>query len=311
MCNRVIASHNGGKRADRLDAAAKGERLIGFEGNDVLRSGKGHDVLDGSQGSDTADFSRATGGVRVTLTSSDMQKIGGGLGQDRLLWIENLGGSAYKDRLEGDAGANRLDGGGGADTLIGGGGNDSYVVDRAQDRVVEAVGGGTDTVLARATWKLRAGVEVEVLRAADRGETRKLDLTGNGFGQRIEGNDGANRIEGGGGKDTVKGYDGADTFVLSSAPGPGNRLTVLDFDAAEDRFLLAHDAFGLPRGPLAASAFTANRAGLARDADDRIIHDTDSGRILFDTDGKGGAQAIVIAQIGASPTLGAADFLVG
>jgi Ca2+-binding RTX toxin-like protein len=44
-----------------------------------------------------------------------------------------------------------LDGGGGNDTLAGGSGNDSYVVNDSHTQIVEAAGGGIDSVQSSVT----------------------------------------------------------------------------------------------------------------------------------------------------------------
>lgn len=57
-------------------------------------------------------------------------------------------GNALNNVLTGNSGANRLDGGMGADTMSGGAGNDTYVIDNADDVIVEAASAGADTVEA-------------------------------------------------------------------------------------------------------------------------------------------------------------------
>ena len=61
--------------------------------------------------------------------------------------------------LTSGAGNDVLDGGGGADRMVGGTGDDSYKVDNVGDQVIEALGGGRDTVTATIGYQLRANVD--------------------------------------------------------------------------------------------------------------------------------------------------------
>ena len=61
-------------------------------------------------------------------------------------------------------------------------------------------------------------------------------------------------------------------------------------------------------GPLAAAAFRAGTAAL--DADDRIVYDSTTGNIFYDSDGTGAAAQILFATVTAGTTVTAADFTV-
>jgi hypothetical protein len=126
-----------------------------------------------------------------------------------------LRGAAGNDTLTGLGGDDTLDGRAGADTMDGGAGNDTYIVDNSADIVIEAVGGGTDTVNTSVSYSLDYASddpEVEVLNSTGNG----LTLTGNDFAQTINGDAGANIINGNGGIDTLVGNGGADTFDSGS-----------------------------------------------------------------------------------------------
>ncbi|RWG40496.1 calcium-binding protein, partial [Mesorhizobium sp.] len=118
---------------------------------------------------------------------------------------------------QGNAGANVINGLAGADTMVGYGGNDTYYVDNAGDRVVEAVGGGTDRVFAGVSHALAAGSQVEVLATTSQSGTTAINLNGNAFAQTIQGNAGANVINGLGGADTMIGYGGNDAYYVDNA----------------------------------------------------------------------------------------------
>ena len=75
--------------------------------------------------------------------------------------------------------------------------------------MIEAVGGGSDTVFTNVSYALAAGQEIEFLKA--NGGTN-LTLTGNEFANTITGWSGNDTISGGDGNDVISGLTGADTM---------------------------------------------------------------------------------------------------
>jgi len=135
----------------------------------------------------------------------------------------SLVGTAGNDALQGGSGADTLDGGAGADTLVGGAGNDLYIVDNTRDVVVEASGGGADTISASFSFTLGAELEGLRLTAAGRGTGNVLANTmlGSVFADTLQGLVGADTLEGDAGDDLLQGGsendrllggDGADTL---------------------------------------------------------------------------------------------------
>lgn len=122
-----------------------------------------------------------------------------------------LNGLAGNDILDGGAGNDTLDGGLGADVMLGGLGNDIYIVDNVGDQVIEAAGGGTDTVR---TTLLSYGLGENV-------EHLTFIGTGNFTGY---GNELANTITGGAGNDVLDGGTGIDRLV----GGAGNDSYYVD-----------------------------------------------------------------------------------
>jgi Ca2+-binding RTX toxin-like protein len=104
---------------------------------------------------------------------------------------DTLGGTSAGDIIMGNGGADNITGGGGADVLSGGSGNDVYYVDNAGDQVIEAAGGGSDTVYASVDYTLGAGQEVEFLRTY--GSTG-LTLTGNELNNYLIGGSGSDTL---------------------------------------------------------------------------------------------------------------------
>jgi serralysin len=136
--------------------------------------------------------------------------------------VNSLEGLAGNDQLWGLDGNDILDGGAGDDVAVGGAGNDVFAVDSLNDAVLEAIGEGSDRVLASVSYRLGGSAEVELLSAANQAGTAALDLSGNGFAQTILGNDGVNSLEGLAGNDQLWGLSGDD--VLDG--GTGNDVTI-------------------------------------------------------------------------------------
>jgi Ca2+-binding RTX toxin-like protein len=239
----------GGAGDDRIDGQGGIDALIGGAGNDIYNVGDAADsvvefVGDGFdtvfastnyalQTGSEVEVLRAVGNGSISLTGNEFgNTIQGNAGADVLSGLggdDALFGGGGIDVLIGGAGNDRLDGGTGADAMTGGTGNDTYIVDNATDAVIEADGGGLDTVFATVSYALQAGSSVENLRAyAGSGD---LALTGNELANTVIGGAGADTLNGGGGDDTLTGGLGADTFVFDF--GGGND-TVTDFTGGQD-----------------------------------------------------------------------------
>lgn len=124
-----------------------------------------------------------------------------------------LTGTAENDLLSGLAGNDTLDGGAGADTMDGGVGNDTFVVDSFGDLIVEAAGGGIDTLRTAlldplSTFSLAPYANVENLAYTG---TVAAQLKGNGLANLISANSAADTA------DTLYGAAGNDTCVPSPA----------------------------------------------------------------------------------------------
>jgi Ca2+-binding RTX toxin-like protein len=108
----------------------------------------------------------------------------------------------------GSSGSDTLFGLGDAFTLSGGDGDDTYVIDSADDDVVETPTGGIERVYTRFSGTILApNVENLVL------ETGVIAATGNAGGNEIAGNASGNVVDGAGGNDTVTGLGGDDTLL--------------------------------------------------------------------------------------------------
>ncbi|MEQ1952104.1 calcium-binding protein [Mesorhizobium sp. CN2-181] len=312
-----------------LTGNALQQEIIGNAGRNTLKDGGGAgDTLKGLGGNDTYLVYSAstlvvegsTGGADRVLAAVDYS-LGAGQYIEALATTKasgtsaiDLTGNALHQNITGNAGANILsDGGvGKADTMIGLGGNDTYRVYNAGDVIQEMASQGTaDRVMAAVDYKLGAGVHVELLTTNGSSGKSGIDLTGNEFAQDITGNAGDNRLEGREGNDTLRGLGGKDTFVFNTKLGAANVDTILDFNVADDRFLLSDAIFTkLNTGVMLSGYFRANTTGLAQDSNDHIIYETDTGKLFYDADGLGGSAGVQFAKLAVGLALTYADFTI-
>ncbi|WP_232630427.1 calcium-binding protein [Methylobacterium sp. Leaf118] len=304
----------GGGGADRLDGGAGADHLDGGAGNDVyLVDNVGDQVTE------------AIGGGRDTIATAVSYTLAAGQGVEelRVAWIAGdravsltgnefaqiLKGNGGVNVLDGGAGADRLDGGAGADLLTGGIGSDTYIVDNAGDQIIEAKGGGWDSVAVSVSYTLAAGQEIEELRVLSSAGDGAITLIGNALNQTLIGHNGTNVLNGGWGNDVLTGRGGADTFVFANWPGTGNIDHITDF-ASEDTIQLSKSIFTtLATGELDATAFK-NISISSVDANDRILYKQTTGELFYDADGSGSSLKVKIAVLDNKTALTEADFFV-
>lgn len=322
----VIENATGGKGADKITgnaaanvlndggAGTKADTMAGLNGNDTYLVYNASDAIVEIAGAVAGAADRVMAAVDFVLKAGVYVELLTTIAGTATTGI-NLTGNALKQEITGDYGDNALSSGGvggSGDVLRGLLGDDTYRIYNATDTIVEsATQGGADRVLTSVSYALGAGVGIEFLQTSSGSGTGVINLTGNEFGQDIIGNAGANRLEGKGGADTLSGLSGADTFVFATKLGGGNIDTILDFNPVADRFLLSDNIFtALTPGVIAAAQFQANTTGLAQDASDRVIYDTNNGGLFYDADGNGAIAALQFAIVGLGLAITNADFAV-
>ena len=213
----------GSSFADVLIGDGAGNEINGGGGNDFINGRGGSDDLDGQLGPrDFVSFTGAPAKIRASLQAGTAS----GWGSDSISDFEEIGGSAFGDRLTGDANANELNGAGGNDTLRGLGGADHIGADAGRDRVFP--GPGTDVVsgdsgkdtLDLSTASRSVAINLLRRRASGDGVNQVFDFenaVGFRFADSLVGNGGTNQLLGGRGDDIVGGQGGADRLV----GGPG------------------------------------------------------------------------------------------
>ena len=297
--------------------------ITGIAGNDTLLGSMGNDTLNGGAGNDT---------------------LKGGAGNDVMT------GGTGNDTLNGDAGNDTLIGGGGNDVMTGGTGNDLYSVDSLGDVVIETstILTEIDTVNSAIAYTLGANVEnlnlVGTTNINGTGNGLANIITGNAGNNYLAGGAGNDKLNGGAGNDTLiggagndiimggagndiiyggmgndtlTGGVGADSFVFNIAANASTNLdTITDFTSGTDllKFTVAAlTSLGtLGQFAIGDQRFWSSNTGVAHDTTDRLIYNTSTGRLSYDSDGTGTGAAITIEVLGTSthPALVATDIFV-
>jgi Ca2+-binding RTX toxin-like protein len=170
------------------------DEILGSLGNDLLCGGLGDDLIHGGRGNDTADGGAGTdrvigdlGDDKVIGGTGDDDEVAGSLGIDTL-----NGGPGDFDLVHGDYGYDRMDGGPGNDDVA------SFAT--------KVAGGRGDGV-----W-----VSLSAHKARGDGHDRLYrleDIEGSAFRDTLIGSAADNRIYGGPGDDTLRGGGGSDELV--------------------------------------------------------------------------------------------------
>ena len=296
--NDSITGSNSGALQPRVN-----DILFGYDGSDTISARGGNDIIYGGKGNDTLD---------------------GGDGNDTIV---------------GEAGA---------DAYVGGNGNDQFLVigsDGAGDTF--SGGAGTDTLTISPAF-LVSGVltnfdalasSVEIFKGnglpllgtsgantidfsglqsitgvphVDAGAGNDVIIGSNLVAGDLRGGVGNDRLVGGTVGDTLTGGDGVDTFLFDDTFTKSNVDHIADFVRRFDEIELDRSIFkGLKVGALSKKAFFAKKnAEKAKDKQDRVIYDTQSGEVRFDKDGKGKTKAVLVAVLDGSPDLAHSDILV-
>jgi len=320
----------GGDGDDFLRGQEGSDTLQGGAGEDFLNGGTGDDVIDGGAGIDRASFGDAPGGVTVDLNLSSAQNTG--FGQDTLINIEHVSGTAFNDVLTGDGNANWLWGLGGGDTFSASGGNDLVSVGNG---AVQADGGAGVDTLSFYSETLTGPVTVSLASQGAAQDTTQGSMTLSGFenlsgtaigGDALTGDTNANVLAGWGGSDSLSGGGGNDVLLgdgfihVDSAlggsgaisafedfsddgiPGAAAGNDTLDGGAGNDRLLGDAGADHLIGG-------TGNDTIDGGVGDDRVIAAAGSGEVTRVTLGAGADTLELSPTLGGTVTV--TDFQAG
>ena len=290
---------------DNLQGTNSNDTLRGGDGDDTIVGFKGFDELNGDRGNDSLD-----GGDGNDL-------LNGGDDNDRLFGDEGrdtIDGGNGNDFVFAQGGFDLLFGGNGNDTLRGGNGNDTIAGGTGTDVLKEIINRDltifNDRLFARGTddfseievVEVKTGYRDNVIDASAVTDLRVSIKSLNGK-DTIVGGSQNDTIIGGNGIDFLTGGAGADNFVYQN-PTQGNDL-ILDFQAGQDRILISAAGFGggLTPGKVTQSQFVFGTR--ATDSSDRFIYNSSNGKLLFDADGTGDRNRVVIATLDNSPVIDA------
>ena len=271
---------------------AGGDTLQGNSSDNVINGDAGDDTMIGGAGNDTYGVydegdviieheGGGTDTVMVTTNYTLSAFVENMILRDNAIrgtgnaQANAITGHEIDNVLFGEGGDDTLDGGAGADYMDGGTGNDVFIVDSEKDVVVEAAGGGYDTVHASISFSLADKPDIEAVVLTG---FAAIDAVGNDADNSLTGNDAANVLIGGlgndvlngrGGADYMDGGDGDDTYhvdqagdAIQDSSGVDTVVTTASYGLAsylENLMAAGSDAIGLFGNDLA-NTITGNAA---------------------------------------------------
>ncbi len=276
-----------------VDAGPGRDKVINlFEGGNVIKLGTGNDTYIG------AGFT----------AFNDADLVRGGSGNDRFI-VSTLQstytGDAGNDTFISEGQRNIFRGGSGTDTIDYSArsdsatrGDEAITVDLSQGKALTGpISTETLSSIENATGTrlgdiLTGNEGPNVLKGLEGDD----DLNGLGGNDTLIGGTGTDFIFGDGGNDKLTGNAGTDGFIFRVAPTAANADRITDFNPAEDVIGLSAAFFpGLPIGVIDASRLRIGPS--ATNPSHRVIYDSVTGRVFFDSDGSGATQAQLVATI--------------
>ncbi len=333
----VAINGNGNSLNNTLTGNSGANTLRGFEGNDILDGGAdtrtdtldgglGNDVFVLGNGNDTVIDAGGTDTIRSTISRTLMDY--GFIERLTLQGTANINGTgnALANTITGNSGDNTLDGGGGQDALAGGLGNDRYILGASADTVTDT--GGIDTIYSTITRSLTNYADIErlilqggadingtgnLLNNSLTGNTGDNTLNGAAGNDVLSGGSGDDVLIGGTGNDTLTGGSGKDIFLLNAPLSASTNVDFIsDFSVADDTIRLENSVFTKigAAGPLSSSAFVRNSTGLATTDSHRLIYETDTGELYYDSNGKAAGGSVLVATLDPNLALTHQDFFI-
>ncbi len=197
--------------------------------------------------------------------------------------LNYIRGSAYSEAVNGTANKDVIYTYDGKDIIHGRQGDDRIYSGSGDDRI--AGDSGNDIVVGG--------------KGSDR-------IYGGDADDRLSGQSGNDKISGGRGDDILSGGSGYDRFIFDNL---WSRDTITDFDVNHDHIYLRNLSFGaLAGGRLNASEFRVGAE--AADASDRIIYNSKTGALSYDSDGQGGSDPTIFAVLKPWLHLTASDIFI-
>ena len=295
--NAAVATLTIGANIENLDASGTGTSFLNFTGNAVANAITGNNRANVITGGALGDTMNGLDGADIYLVASTGDYTGD--------VINDTGASGVDEFRFAATAASTL-------TLT------------ASTTGLERAVIGTGTAAAALTTGTVA-INLNALAVGNgltiTGNNGNNTLTGTNFNDILEGNSGndtlignggADRLFGGLGNDTLTGGAGADSFIFNTTPNATtNRDTITDFNVTDDTIELENAIFtalGTATGTLSAGAFVIGAAAL--DAADRVVYNSGTGALFYDSNGNAAGGSVQIATLGIGLLLTNNDFLI-